>query len=434
MKTDSLRRRLTLRAVILVGVVSLLTTLALGYVANQRITHMHDSALEETGQLLLSLVVTHEDEPGELLVEIPSHTESVIWQAMRADGTLLARSHQAPERPLLDTRTEVGFYSIMFSDQAWRVHVLNHQHSGVTLQIATRLDKQWSSQRNMLAWLLLPTGLATVLLGLSLPWVLRRAMSPLDVFSKTLARRQPGDNNPLPPASVLSELQPIEQALNDLLERLGKLLQRERLFAANAAHELRTPLAGIRAQAQILMLDVTGATRESVQQLMLACDRMTTLVERLLLLARAEAGQLVRQDVDLEDLVRHEIEAARRRYPECVIDVMLDNVHCQGDSTLLAAALANLLDNAALHAQGSPVSVTLNRHSLTVEDRGRGLPDKQRQQRPEPFSRGDTQASGHGLGLALVARVAEAHSATLILERGSWGGLRAVLRIDKIVS
>lgn len=359
------------------------------------------------------------------------YEQDQIVQIFDRAGALLYHSKRAPSESL--GNAEPGF-----SDQGhWRVYTLD------TEDFSVRVAQDHHAREHIAAE---HTGKLIIPLGVALPffvlvvWIAVRAgLRPLDRAAAAVARREPGDFAPLG-ITAPSELQPLVDELDKLLVRLGEAFARERRFTADAAHELRTPLAAIKAHAQVALAATQDEERRhAVSQVSAGADRATRLVEQLLLLARAEAADqpAERQPCDLaatasEIVAAHADMAARKG-----VDLGLApgaGVTLPANRVLLDAALRNLVDNAVRYTpKGGRVDVTLVSDGawaeLRVDDAGPGIPESQRGRVLERFARGETEEPGSGLGLSIVKRIAALHGGELVLEPSALGGLRARLRL-----
>jgi len=229
-------------------------------------------------------------------------------------------------------------------------------------------------------------------------------------------------------------------ALNGLFARIGNLLDAERRFTADAAHELRTPIAGIRAQAQAAMTVLDGeARRHALRATVEGCDRAARLIDQLLLLARLESGVMPEfTPLDLCSLARQvladatPVALAKRQSLEFVAP---DRLEVRGSAALLQALIRNLVDNAIRYSpRGARICVTAlqeeGRSVLVVEDGGPGLNETQRRRLGDRFYRGaGTQQAGSGLGWSIVRRVAELHRMVVEVDQSpALHGLRIRLR------
>jgi two-component system, OmpR family, sensor histidine kinase QseC len=264
-------------------------------------------------------------------------------------------------------------------------------------------------------------------------------LAPLQRLSTSLAQRPPHGLEAVQLDDPPAEMQPLIAALNGLFARIGALIESERRFTADAAHELRTPIAGIRAQAQVA-LGSTGGDEQgrALAATLEGCDRATRLVEQLLTLARLEAApEAPRGSTDLAALARAVLAdlagPALARQQTLELDAP-PLCRLRADDTLLGILLRNLVDNAIRYSPaGARVRVAITRRAghttLTVEDSGPGLTDEQRERLGERFFRvlGGDQP-GSGLGWSIARRIAAVQSATLSASRSAaLGGLAVTL-------
>jgi two-component system, OmpR family, sensor histidine kinase QseC len=354
------------------------------------------------------------------------------------EGKLVLRSANAPATPMARAGFRSGFDSVQIDGAAWRVFAAHGAKRDVQVyvgeQAASRAAILWAVLRSML-W---PMLLALPLLALGAWWAVRVGVAPMRRLGRLLAARRPDALQPVELIGATSEMAPMVAALNDLFGRIGKLLEAERRFTADAAHELRTPIAAIRIQAQVALAETDDARRRHALQATLdGCDRATRLAEQLLTLSRLEAeAALGMAAVDLGALTRRvlaelapkalangqtlELEAAEG----CLIE---------GDETLLAVLVRNLADNALRYSPpGARVLVDLRRVAgadnnivLRIEDSGPGLLDAERARLGERFFRvTGSNASGSGLGWSIVRRIAAVHQLEVQVERSAQlGGL-----------
>ncbi|WP_226093327.1 sensor histidine kinase [Dickeya oryzae] len=287
---------------------------------------------------------------------------------------------------------------------------------------------------------------ALVLLALLLVLLLfRKLLRPLRQLSGVMARREPGDLTPLPPLLPWSEMQPLLVAFNRYMARLRGVLQRQERFGADAAHQLRTPLAVLKTQVGVALNSPQPAQwRDSLTGMSATLDDTIQLTDRLLQLSRLRAQdskEHIWQTVDLADLVR---DACFSRLPQArsrQIDLGYEgDEHCliRGEPLLLAELCANLLDNALKYTpQGGVVTARVQAQQLEIDDSGPGIPTLERAQAMRPFHRLDNHHGlpGAGLGLALVRDIALWHHARLqLLDCPSLGGLRVRIAFGEPVA
>jgi signal transduction histidine kinase len=286
--------------------------------------------------------------------------------------------------------------------------------------------------------LILPLGIALPVLALLIWFAVGKGLSPLRRISSEVAERDPANLVPLEERSAPAEIAPLLQALNALLGRLGVALESERRFTADAAHELRTPLAALKIQAQVARRAENEAQLgAALDNLILGVDRATRLVEQLLTLARLEptGGSTVRmENCDLAAIAR--LMLSDLAVPAQSKDIELgldspDSAMVRGNADMLAILLRNLVDNAIRYTpEHGRVNVSLQvepgRVHLEVLDSGPGIPEEERQRVFDRFYRIlGSDAAGSGLGLSIVQRIADVHAASLTLGDGENGtGLR----------
>ena len=326
-----------------------------------------------------------------------------------------------------------------WNHHAWRVLYLHDDKSGRTLAVS----QQWSER----LWMLMKS--VAVQLGLSvlalpgLAWLLslsvRRSVMPLEALTQELSER---DAHSLRPFSTVvpKETQALVYALNDLLGRVELTREREQRFTADAAHELRSPLAAMKVQADVLALSKTPEEqRYHTQQIGQSLQRAEHLINQLLMLARLDAeNKLAKQPaVDWQEISSQAMQsinlAAREKYIR-LVRKMPDNdgsrvLPLSGEPMLLQLMLRNLLDNAVRYApENSTVSLLMDEESIAVCDQGAGIAEDDLARIRDRFYRPAGQsAQGSGLGLSIVERIAELHGLKLELTNLATGGLCAKL-------
>jgi two-component system, OmpR family, sensor histidine kinase QseC len=294
----------------------------------------------------------------------------------------------------------------------------------------------WAVLRSTL-W---PMAVALPLLALTVWWAVYLGVAPLRRLGSALAERQAQALHPVALDGAPSEMAPMVSALNALFARIGTLLESERRFTADAAHELRTPIAAIRIQAQVALGEADEALRRHALQSSLdGCDRATRLVDQLLTLSRLEAGAAPDLTVvDLRALTRRVVAelAPKAINKNQTLDFdATEPCSVAGNETLLAVLVRNLVDNAVRYSPPSArVKVAVRQQAgqvvLSVEDSGPGLAEADRQRLGERFFRVvGSLDSGSGLGWSIVRRIAAVHRMGLEVERSvALGGLAVHLR------
>jgi two-component system sensor histidine kinase QseC len=438
----SLRRRLlvsVLGASVAVWLVSLAIVVG---VAWRESSEVFDDALEEGARLALVLGTAL---PGGDTAPAPAAAREadgdplklkIYYQLVAPDGRVLRRAEDAPAQPFVrDFRERGGHVNTRIDGDHWRVYVRRDPATGLQAQVGQPWDERLELLEEMAEKLAWPALALLLLLGGFCWWVIRRQLAPLERTAAGIAAKSPADLTPVDATGQPRELRPIVDALNALLTRLADALATERQFTADAAHELRTPLAALRSRVQLIERQ-RGAPDADLRALQADVDRCTALVESLLALARLDPqrGLPPREAVSLAALFDSlDTAAAQARGITVQRDVRTPTVMAQ--PALLASALRNLVDNAVRYgAPGGQVRVSASALPaggvrIAVHDDGPGVAPDARARLGERFFRVlGTGQSGNGLGLSIVARIAALHGASLRFEDGLQGrGLGVVL-------
>ena len=368
--------------------------------------------------------------------DTPAAREMII-QIWRADGVMLYRS---PQGRLLPPQTVIGFSDTVAGGEPYRIYAL--RTATQVVQVAQQTEARGRMAGQLALRAVLPVALLAPVLMLIVWWVVGRAIGPIERVRRQVAARRPDDLAPLPTAGLPAEVRPLVGEMNGLLTRLSDAWDALTHFTADAAHELRSPLAALRLQAQSLQRAPDDATRAiATERLLAGIDRATRLVEQLLALARQEgAGEgAERVSLDLTALARNALADAEPEAARHAIALTLDaptaHVVLRADEAALAVLLRNLLGNALRHTPpGGQVRVGVREEAsvidLTVEDSGPGIAPDERARVLDRFYRvPGTPGHGSGLGLAIVRAIAERHGAALTLDASpTLGGLRVMLR------
>ncbi|HZX32398.1 MAG TPA: ATP-binding protein, partial [Rhodocyclaceae bacterium] len=432
----SLKARVTLLATALVGIVWLVAAAVTWFDARHEAEEVFDAHLAQAASLLIAQNPLHGEtgDEGQAHDDADEHRASQLHHYARrvafqlwVDGHLRLRSANAPDVPL-GTVAE-GFSDSVIDGHAWRVFSSRRGDGRTLVQVGERAAARQAMAREIAAGLLQPLVFALPLLAVLIWLAVRHGVQPLERVAGEVANRSPQRLEALPLDNLPEEARPLVERLNLLLGRLAESLEQERRFTADAAHELRTPLAGLRAQAQVAM----GAGDEPSRQrafgnLLEGCDRMAHLIDQLLILARVDAAQSVTfVQVDLAEVAREVVAnlAPAALAKEVAIELLAgDPAMIEGNGTWLGALVRNLVDNAVRYSPpGSLVQVAVERGEggvvLRVDDDGPGVSAEQLDRLGQRFQRGLSRneaaegESGSGLGLSIVRRVAELHGGTV---------------------
>ena len=312
------------------------------------------------------------------------------------------------------------------------------------VQVAETLEKRSVLATEIIKGVMLPQFVILPLAVLLVWLALARGIQPLNQLEERIRQRKPDDLSPLDDRVVPLEVAPLVSSINDLLMRLKESIATQKRFLADAAHQLKTPLAGLRMQADLAQREGASALEltQSLQHIGRASMRATHTVNQLLSLARAESGgaNLARQPCNLVELVTEVIQESLPRALDRHIDLGYEGVAADyagvwvsGNRTLLKELFRNLIDNAIHYTPSSEVQpgvvtvrVLADRFSgvavFQVEDTGPGIPPSERELVFQPFYRAlGTDADGSGLGLPIVLEIAHQHSATVTVDEAHHG-------------
>ena len=340
-------------------------------------------------------------------------------------------------------------YDGLFNGDPVRVAVYRPVGMPVVVQVAETVTKRDVLAFEIIASMLVPL-VALIALATVGVWIgVARGLRPLTRLADQLRDRSPQDLRPLDATSAPSEMQPVVGALNGLLARVDQMLSSQQRFIADAAHQLRTPIAGLKTQAEMaLRTRDPDALRGSLDNIVAATARMGSLVARLLALARAEPDSheaVMRQTMDLEQLARTITTDAIPRALEAGIDLGFASpehaITIEGDSILLRELMGNLLDNSLRYCPpGTEVTLEVAANddgaTISVTDDGPGVPPQEHERVFERFHRlADSTIPGSGLGLAIVREVARAHGGRAFMESGPDGrGTRVIVTLPRATS
>ena len=324
-----------------------------------------------------------------------------------------------------------GFERIPTSQGRWRIYT--HVTPEGIVQVGQPVATRDAFARDVSGRALIPILLLIPALALCMGWILRRALRPLDETTRRVSDRDAMRLDPLPIDNVPTELVPLVLQINALLERLARALDADRRFLADAAHELRSPIAALALQVQLARRAHDPATRErSLEELGRGVDRARRLVQQLLDFARLEPGLATapRKPVDLADLAREVVAAHAMRADAKRVDLGAEaqgTAFVIGEREELRSLVENLVDNALRYAPpDTPVTVSVRTEGdacrLTVVDAGPGIPPEEREKVFERFHRvpGDP-TTGTGLGLAIARAIVERHRGRITLAEAQPG-------------
>lgn len=391
-------------------------------IARGEIEEVFDSALQETAQRILPLAavdILNREEAGvsQRLAAIREHDEFFTYIVRDNEGRILLQSHAA-EPAAFPVWGGIGFHQTathrLYSDEAVQ--------GTIRITVAEPLSHRASVAREIQMGLGLPLLIVLPVALLAIVLAVRASLAPVRQFRDRLSARGARDLSPVASEGLPTEIAPLADTMNGLLGRLEAAFEAERSFAANAAHELRTPLAGAIAQAQRLQAetpDVDAKARAS--EIEATLKRLTRLSERLLQLARAEGGRL-RRDVaaDLRPIARILNDEMLRTKGHDRIQLSLPDAPFLSDldPDVFAILFRNLVENAMRHsAPDTTIDVRLEANgTFCVANEGAVLAPDVLARLTQRFERAGTRLDGSGLGLAIVSTIADRIGCRLIIK------------------
>jgi two-component system sensor histidine kinase QseC len=390
-----------------------------------------DRRLMESARMVSSLMQAGSVRPA---IQAPDTGAADVYdrqlscQIWSLEGDLIGRSQSAPAERLSEGAD--GFSERTIRGERWRVYTVHDRDAGFRVMVGDNLAVREHLVGNVVTALIGPAVLGLLALGVLIWWSVGRGLAPIRQMTRSLAVRDAEDLTALDVSPDARELRPFALALNDLMSRLGAARRREAEFTAAAAHELRTPLAGLRVQAQIAASSSDPAVRSrALEQIQTSVDRTTRLVKGLLALAREDdmpVGLEDRRWVTLRSLFAGAEGDGRVTFVDG--DALL-NV----DPDRFNAAAANLLANAQAHAASSIlISYDPTSGRLIVEDDGPGVAFSDLHRLGGRFFRASNAPSGgSGLGLSIVLATVKAHGGQVQFLRSAGGGLRIEVTIPE---
>lgn len=395
--------------------------------SREEINQLFDAQLAQSAQVLLGTMRHELHERGEHNVDeiAVSHEyeQKLAFQIWDEEG-LLMRSAIAPASALASENE--GYSESIINGEPWRVLAKWDAHHEFMIQVAEPLAARESLARHITLKMLLPMLIALPVLAMLIWFGVGAGLRPLQHLKHEVKQRTANRLAPVAMTGVPEEVAPLAQALNDLFARLEEAFEGERRFTADAAHELRTPLAALKIQAQVAMRSTDKTEQNTaLENVLRGVDRATRLVEQLLTLARVdpETAAMHFTQLDLHGLAATVMaDLAPLAHAKNIEMTLEDGAigHVQGDDAQLRLLLRNLLDNAIRYTPiGGQVFVAVHVDqvvTLEVRDTGPGIPKAERAQVLQRFYRiTGSGEEGSGLGLSIVQRIAELHGAKLEL-------------------
>ncbi|MEN0036400.1 MAG: HAMP domain-containing sensor histidine kinase [Cellvibrio sp.] len=361
------------------------------------------------------------------------------FQWVSNDGALLARSAAMPDELIGELKT--GYQFVNFNHYRWHVLVAPAANNTGWYLLAERDDQRYRLAESMILQAVFPMIITIPIVGLVIWWVLGIGLRPVSSLAKEFHAREATDLRPIEQQDMPSELIQLAQSANELLRRLESSFLREQRFSADAAHELRTPIAALMIHCDNLLHDIDPAP-ESAYKLQQGIKRMRYLVEQILLLNKTSPDHFMSQfkSVDLTALVKHVIVSSSDALSEKNLTIEFDGDRCwvEGDAAALETLINNLLGNAIKYTpeDGKIILHTWLRGKevvFEIIDNGPGIPADQYERVFDRFyrlhgDRHDSRTPGCGLGLSIVKQVVDLHRARIHLTRSPFeSGLSVIV-------
>ena len=443
----SIRKRLLLNLVLLFTTAWMGLAAATYFEARHEIEELFDAQLAQAAGVVTELVLANLDSSAgastRLAREVYGHhyERKISFQIWEGDQ-LLVRSKSAPTARLSPS---MGFTDERIGNERWRVFAMHSEDRRHEVYVAEGYAVRDELVNDITHNALYPLLVALPVVALLIWYSIGRGLAPLQRLATEVSRRTPQQLKPIEASAAPDEVQPLTDSLNSLLLRLQDAFARETRFTADAAHELRTPLASIKAQAQVALRAVDDDERRaSLHKIVEGVDHSSHLLEQMLTLARLEpeAYRKELEPVDLAPIAEAVVGELAPYALDKGVTIGLD-ARCtpaapcvvRGYATALGILLRNLIDNAVRYSPaGSEVEVILEATpadvELIVRDTGPGIPEHLRERVFDPFFRQRNDDRGCGLGLSIVQRIARLHNGDVQLQNmPEGGGLRVSVRL-----
>ena len=416
------------------------------HVANEIANQPYDQALAENigvigrqVKIVDGQIVVNFPAPARALLRADEH-DITYYQVSGVSGGLISGDREIPRVKIPET---IDPDAVLFRDDdvsgedirvAYQFLMLGKERTRVLVQVAETRRKRGDLAGRIISGVILPQ-FAIIPLAVILVYLgLSRGIAPLQRLQRRIRQRRPGDLAPISINGVPEELRPVIVAFNDMMVRLEENLQAQQRFIADAAHQMRTPLTGLKMQTELALSETDPHfMRNSLRQIAESADRAVHLINQLLALARAESShEKVHsfEKVDLENLARVAAQQAVPRALAKGIDIGFEGTGwpllIEGSPVLLHELASNLIDNAIKYTpEGGRVTVRTRAEAyaiLEIEDSGIGIGEEERERVFERFYRVlGSEAHGSGLGLAIVREIAELHRASIQLQPNGHG-------------
>ena len=433
--------------IVLLASITLLNFLAAldGYRSSmEKSQQLFDKQLAGVAQLLINADLAENESINTGKDPINSDAYRIAYQIFNENQTLIQRSNDFPEQAIVPLSQGYSFKN--YKGYRWRTYVSQHNQSKHWIIVAERSDIRYALAEDVVLTSVIPIVAELPLIGILIWLVIGWGLKPINRLAAELRNKDPQDLSPLSKDNIVDELAILIESSNSLLYRLRKSFDRERKFASDAAHELRTPISALKIHLYNLK-SVIPEDNESYRLLDLSIQRTSHLIEQMLLLYRTVPDQYVNnfQRINLYSLVQNQIIESYSHFSDKhqIIELQGEEFEIVADIFSLNILLKNLLDNANKYTpEGGNILISLeqidNQAVLTIDDSGRGIEEKYYGRVFERYYRIQDQAIsnivGSGLGFSIIHHILDLHGGEISLEKSCFDtGLRVriILPVDK---
>jgi len=343
---------------------------------------------------------------------------------------------------------DIGYHDVNFAGYRWRALVIQDPDDQHWVMAAQRYDVRYQLAESVILEAVIPTVLSIPLAGILIWFIIGYGLRPIAQLAKEVQSREASDLSSVELENVPKELAPLTRSTNELLRRLQSSFAREKRFAADTAHELRTPISILKVQVHNLLNELQEP-HATLNELRAGIDSMGHLVEQILVLNRTAPDQYMVQFVSVDlyeiakEVVSSEFEQILRRNQ--TFELIGEPALVRGDATALRSLLLNILANASKYTPENGqirmlVRINAEQVLLAIEDSGPGIPESHHERVFDRFYRLDgdrhpTEAGGSGLGLSIVKHIVDMHGGSVNLSRSEeLGGLCVTIVLDSITT
>ena len=440
------------RLLLLISMPILMLSVGIGAIAlssvYEEIAEVYDAQLVHSAKVLLQLVEKEvqdqeyrEIELGAERPELFHQYEKNITFRIWKHSHLITQSHQAESFGKF--QVPPGFSNQDFDSEKWRFFVFADDRTGITIEVAEKEGVRTELIYKILAALFIPLSLFIPLFLLIIWFGVSRSLRPVILLSQSVDKRDINDLSIIEESDAPEEIHPLIRALNRLLARIQESFDRERQFTDNAAHELRTPLAAMKTQAQVLLKKAADMPecQEGLNNLHSSINRATHLVDQLLSFARLQSHKIEKTDVDLSAVVNEVLQDLSvlalndNKKLEANID---DHELVRGNKEALSILVRNLVDNALKYTPaGGRINVLVFHDDgnavFEVSDTGKGISDNEKEKVFNRFYRSNkSEGHGSGLGLSIAKWICDIHGAQITLKDNHPKGLIVQVTIPEL--